>query len=54
MPVVIEELDVATAPAAPAPAPAPDAGAAAAEIDPRALQAALAREAWRQDRLAVD
>ncbi len=56
MPVVIEELDVQVQ----APAPAPPAaladatGGAAADIDERALQAALVHEAWRRDRLAAD
>jgi len=56
MAVVIEELEVQTQPqpAAP-PASLPTEGqGSGGDVDERALLAALAREAWRHDRLAAD
>jgi hypothetical protein len=55
MAVVIEELEVlAQQQPAPAPAASSDATANAGAIDERELRAALAREAWRAERLAAD
>jgi hypothetical protein len=52
---VIEELEVqAQQPQAPAPAASSDAQANSGAIDERELRAALAREAWRADRLVAD
>lgn len=54
MPVLIEELEVQAQPQpAPAPVLANDTPAGGA-VDERALQAALARENWRLERLAAD
>lgn len=55
MAVVIEELEVQTQPQPVAP-PSPPAGEGqgGGEVDERALHAALAREAWRHERLAAD
>jgi hypothetical protein len=52
--VVIEELEVQTQPqpaAPPTPQQSPNAGGA---VDARALQAELARESWRLERLLAD
>lgn len=54
MPVVIEEMDVQVQPQPAAPASSGEGQQGAGEIDERALQAALAREAWRLERLAAD
>lgn len=54
MAVVIEELEVQTQSPPAAPTAAPTAEGPGGEIDERALHAALAREAWRQERLAAD
>jgi hypothetical protein len=55
MPVVIEELEVqAQVPPEPrAPPPTASEGQGGA-LDERALHAALAREAWRRERLVAD
>lgn len=55
MAVVIEELEVQAQPR-PAEPPAPPAESAGSgrDVDERALQAALSREAWRVERLAAD
>lgn len=55
MPVVIEEMDVQVQPqpAAP-PSSSGEPSQGGNEIDERALHAALARESWRQERLAAD
>lgn len=54
MAVIINELEVITEPAPPTtPPPAPD-GGGEPEPDLRALQALLAREAWRAERLLSD
>lgn len=54
MPVMIEELEVQAQPQ-PAPAPAlANEAQGGGEIDERALMAVLARESWRQERLAAD
>jgi hypothetical protein len=54
--VVIEELEVQTQPqpAAPPAAANDGGGGGAGAVDERALQAALAREAWRHERLGAD
>ena len=55
MAVVIEELEVQAQPQPAAPAPSASSDSKGGnEVDPHALHAALAREAWRQDRLAAD
>jgi len=56
MAVVIEELEVQTQqqPAAPPESSAAERQGGGGEVDERALQAALAREAWRHERLAAD
>lgn len=54
MAVVIEELDVQTQPPPAAPALAEAASSAPPALDEAALQAALQREAWRQERLMAD
>jgi len=54
MSVVIEELEVEAAPQPAAPPAAAAESSPGGEVDERALHAMLAREAWRQDRLAAD
>ncbi len=55
MAIVIEELEVqAQQQPAPAPAASGDAQANGGAIDEGELRGALAREAWRADRLAAD
>ena len=55
MAVVIEELEVQAQPQpASPPAPSSEEGKGGKEVDERALQAALSREAWRIERLAAD
>lgn len=55
MAVVIEELEVQAQPQPTAPGPSSsNDNKASNEVDERALHAALAREAWRQERLAAD
>jgi len=56
MAVVIEELEVQTQPqpAAPPESSAAERQGGGGEVDERALQAALAREDWRHERLAAD
>lgn len=55
MAVVIEELEVQTQPQpASPPSSASGQGQGGDAVDERALQAALSREAWRQERLAAD
>ena len=56
MPVVIEELEVQAQvpPSAPPSSAGEGQGGGGGEVDERALHAALAREAWRQERLAAD
>lgn len=54
MAVVIQDFEILPEPTVPPPAPAvPDAGGEP-EPDLRALQALLAREAWREERLQAD
>lgn len=55
MAVVIEELEVQAQPQPAAPPASSGEGAGGgAEVDERALHAALSREAWRHERLAAD
>lgn len=56
MAVVIEELEVQAQPqpAAPPASANEGQGGGSGQLDERALQAALAREAWRHERLAAD
>lgn len=54
MPVVIHDFEVIPEPAAPATPPAAPEGGGEPEPDLRALQALLAREAWREERLLAD
>jgi hypothetical protein len=54
MAVVIEELEVQAQQPAPAPTASSDIPVNTGAIDERELRAALAREAWRAERLAAD
>jgi hypothetical protein len=54
MAVIINEFEVLTEPPAPATPPAAPDGGGEPEPDLRALQALLAREAWRDERLHAD
>jgi len=55
MAVVIEELEVQAQPQPAAPqASSSNDNKGGNEVDERALQAALSREAWRHERLAAD
>lgn len=54
MPVVIQDFEVIPAPAEAPPPPAAPQGGGDPEPDLRALQALLAREAWREERLLAD
>jgi hypothetical protein len=54
MPVVINDLEVIAEPTPPATPPAAPEGGGEPEPDLRALQALLAREAWREARLLAD
>lgn len=55
MPVIINEFEVITEPTAPTTPPAAaEGGGGEPEPDLRALQVLLAREAWREERLAAD
>lgn len=54
MPVVIHDFEVIPVDEAPATPPASSEGGGEPEPDLRALQALLAREAWREERLHAD
>ena len=54
MPVIIQDFEVIPAPAEPPPPTAAPEGGGEPEPDLRALQALLAREAWREERLQAD
>lgn len=54
MAVVIEELEVVAQPQPSLPPSTPSDPPGGGEVDQCALQAALARETWRHERLAAD
>lgn len=54
MAVVIEELEVQALPQPNLPPSTSNESPGGGEVDQRALQAALARETWRHERLAAD